>query len=191
MWCTGHQGTTTEGGRKFHLSRQYPLLIYYHGWRGEHQTRKRECSLGIGEVTKIKVYRVIVLTTLLYGCETWTTYHRHIKKLTHFHTTCLRKILHFTYQKRIPDIEVLIQASLPCIYIILTQSQLRWAGHVITMKDHRLPNKNWSMANCLRVINPKEARKSTSKTHWSSPWNLSVSPRIAWNVWRRTETSIV
>ena len=26
------------------------------------------------------------------------------------------------------------------------------------------------------------------KRHWMSPWNLSVSPLITWNIWHRTET---
>ena len=56
---------------------------------------------------KIKVYQAVVLPTLLYGFEKWTTYQRHIKKLNHFHTTCLRKILWITWQKHIPDTEVL------------------------------------------------------------------------------------
>jgi hypothetical protein len=38
---------------------------------------------GITIETKIKVYRAIVLPTLLYGCETWTTYQRHARKLNH------------------------------------------------------------------------------------------------------------
>ena len=41
---------------------------------------------GITIKTKIKVYKAAVLTTLLYGCETWTVYKRHAK-LKHFHTT--------------------------------------------------------------------------------------------------------
>ena len=60
---------------------------------------------GISEATKIKVCRAVVLTTLLYGWETWTTYQRHIKKLNHFHTTCLRKILGITWRNHILDTE--------------------------------------------------------------------------------------
>ena len=94
---------------------------------------------GITTETKIKVYRAMVLTTLLYGCETWTVYQRHARKLNHFHTTCLRKILGIKWQDKIPDTEVLTTAGLPSIYTILMQSQLRWAGHVARMPDHRLP----------------------------------------------------
>jgi hypothetical protein len=40
--------------------------------------------------TKLKVYNAIVLPSLLYGCETWTLYRRHIKKLEQFHNRSLR-----------------------------------------------------------------------------------------------------
>ena len=33
--------------------------------------------------TKVAVYRAVVLTTLLYGCETWTIYRRHVRILDH------------------------------------------------------------------------------------------------------------
>nr|XP_027216627.1 uncharacterized protein LOC113809286 [Penaeus vannamei] len=88
-----------------------------------------------------KVCRVIVLTTLLYGCETWTVDQRHARKLNHFHTMCLRKLLGIKWQDRIPGTEDLTRAGLPSIYAILMQSQLRWAGHVVRMPDHRLPKR--------------------------------------------------
>ena len=33
---------------------------------------------------KGKIYRAIILSTLLYGAETWTVYRRHVKKLHAF-----------------------------------------------------------------------------------------------------------
>ena len=48
---------------------------------------------GIRLDTKLKVYKAVVLPTLLYACETWTVYQRHAKRLNHFHTSCLRKLL--------------------------------------------------------------------------------------------------
>ena len=48
---------------------------------------------GIRLHTKLKVYKAVVLPTLLYACETWTVYQRHAKKLNHFHLSCLRKLL--------------------------------------------------------------------------------------------------
>ena len=48
---------------------------------------------GISQETKLKVYMAVVLTVLLYACESWTVYSRHARKLNHFHTKCLRIIL--------------------------------------------------------------------------------------------------
>ena len=42
--------------------------------------------------TKIAFYRAVALTTLLYGCETWTLYRRSIRRLDQFYLRCLRKI---------------------------------------------------------------------------------------------------
>ena len=41
---------------------------------------------GIRLDTKLKVYKAVVLPTLLYACETWTVHQRHAKRLNHFHT---------------------------------------------------------------------------------------------------------
>ena len=44
---------------------------------------------GIRLDTKLKVYKAVVLPTLLYACKMWTVYQRHAKRLNHFHTSCL------------------------------------------------------------------------------------------------------
>ena len=54
---------------------------------------------GIRLDTKLKVYRSVVLPTLLYACETWTVNQRHAKRLNHFHTSCLRKLLKIKWQE--------------------------------------------------------------------------------------------
>lgn len=43
--------------------------------------------------TKIKVVNAAVLTTLLYGCETWTCYEWYIKKFDSFHLSRLQQLL--------------------------------------------------------------------------------------------------
>ena len=94
---------------------------------------------GIRRHTKLKVYRSVVLPTLLYACETWTVYQQHAKRLNHFHTSCLRKLL--KWQDRIPDTEVLKRAGMQSIHTLLKLAQLRWTGHVTRMPDEHLPKK--------------------------------------------------
>ena len=96
---------------------------------------------GIRLDTKLKVYRSVVLPTLLYACETWTVYQRHAKRLNHFHTSCLRKLLKIKWQDRIPDTEVLKRAGMQSIHTLLKLAQLRWTGHVTRMPDERVPTK--------------------------------------------------
>ena len=82
-----------------------------------------------------------MLPTLLYACETWTVYQRHAKRLNHFHTRCLRKLLKIKWQDRIPDTEVLKRAGIQSVHTLLKLAQLRWTGHVTRMPDERLPKK--------------------------------------------------
>ncbi|XP_076061594.1 uncharacterized protein LOC143037342 [Oratosquilla oratoria] len=89
--------------------------------------------------TKIRVYRAVVLTTLLYGSETWVTYRSHIRLLERFQQRCLRTILNIHWRDFVTNVEVLERAETPSIEAMLLKYQLRWAGHVSRMEDHRLP----------------------------------------------------
>ena len=62
--------------------------------------------------TNLKVYKAVVLPTLLNACETWTVYQRHGKILNHFHFSCLRKLLKSKWQDKIQDTEVLKKAMM-------------------------------------------------------------------------------
>ena len=96
---------------------------------------------GIRLETKLKVYAAIVLPSLLYGCETWTVYSPHARKLNHFHLSCLRNIMKIRWQDKIPDNQVLAKAASVSIHTMLRKAQLRWSGHLVRMPDERLPKK--------------------------------------------------
>ena len=93
---------------------------------------------GISIKTKLSVYRAVVLPSLLYGCETWTCYRRHTKKLDQFHLRCLRKVLRVSWKEHVPNQEILRSAELTGIEAM---AQLRWSGHVTRMDDSRLPKQ--------------------------------------------------
>ena len=122
---------------------------------------------GIKLDTKLKVYKAVVLPTLLYACETWTVYQRHAKRLNHFHLSCLRKLLKIKWQDKIPDTEVLTKAGMQSMHTVLKLAQLRWTGHVIRMPDARLPKKRkFSMENYRResaLVARRNATKTPSK----------------------------
>ena len=91
--------------------------------------------------TKIKVYKAVVLTSLLYGCESWTLYRKHTKQLERFHMRSLRAIMGIKWQDRVTNLEVLDRAGLLSIEAMILKAQLRWSGHVIRMEPHRLPRQ--------------------------------------------------
>ena len=97
-----------------------------------------ECE-GLSAHTKLKVYMAVVLSTLLYACETWTMYSRHVKKLNWFHLNCLHRLLHICWWHRVPDTEVPSCAELSSIHTYLCKAHLGWAGHVLRMDDEHLP----------------------------------------------------
>ena len=89
--------------------------------------------------TNLQIYRAVVVTTLLYGAESWVLYRKQIRLLERFHQRCLRSILCIKWQDHVSNEEVLKRASLPGIESILLQVQLRWAGHVTKMENGHLP----------------------------------------------------
>nr|VZI07590.1 unnamed protein product [Spirometra erinaceieuropaei] len=96
---------------------------------------------GLQLSTKLKMYKAVILPTLLYGAETWTVYTRQARRLNHFHLSCLRRILRLNWQDRIPDTDVLERTGMLSIYSMLRQMQLRWSGHLVRMDDERLPKR--------------------------------------------------
>nr|VZI32971.1 unnamed protein product [Spirometra erinaceieuropaei] len=91
--------------------------------------------------TKLKMYKAVILPTLLYGAETLMVYAKQARRLNHFHLSCLRRIRMLKWQDRILDTDVLERTGILSIYAILRQIQLRWSGHLVRMDDERLPKR--------------------------------------------------
>ena len=91
--------------------------------------------------TKLLVYKAVVLPSLLYGSETWTTFRRHLNVLEKYHQRCLRRILGVTWQDRRTNSSVLDEAQCTSIEAMIIENQLRWTGHVVRLMDSRLPKQ--------------------------------------------------
>ena len=63
------------------------------------------------------------------------------KRLNHFRTSCLRKLLKIKWEDRIPDTEVLKREEMQSVHTLLKLAQLRWTGYVTRMPNERLPKK--------------------------------------------------
>ena len=90
--------------------------------------------------TKLQVYQACILSTLLYGSESWT----HLRKtgkppgeLSPPLPAC--RILGITWQDKVTNTSVLGRAGSHSIHLLLCQRRLRWLGHVHCMGDGRIP----------------------------------------------------
>ncbi|XP_063545967.1 uncharacterized protein LOC134753921 [Cydia strobilella] len=100
-------------------------------WQNKHLTRK----------TKMVVYQTCILSIVLYGAETWTSYAKHERRLNAFHMRCIRNILGISWKDRVTNERVLEIAQLPSLFALLKQRRLRWLGHVHRMQPSRLPRR--------------------------------------------------
>jgi len=65
------------------------------------------------------VYNAICLSALLYACEGWTQYRRHIRALEAFHVQCLQTILPVHQWDKIPHVQICRRAAITCLQPML------------------------------------------------------------------------
>ena len=122
----------------------------------------------------------VVLTTLLHSSETCVTYRRHIRLLERFNQRCLRNI---RWSDFVANIEILIQAEIPCIEAMPLKYRLRWARHVSRMANHRLPKTTLYGIHGHR---DRGARKIATKTVLRSPSPHVILTTHGGQSWQRT-----
>ena len=91
--------------------------------------------------TKCAVYQAIVLSTLLYGVESWTVYKVAAHKLNAFVMSQLRQILSVKWWHFMSNAKVLTKSGMSSLYETLIQRNLRWAGHVNRLPNTRIPKQ--------------------------------------------------
>ena len=90
--------------------------------------------------TKIAVYDAVVITTILYGCETRVPYRRHICLLESFYIRRLQLVLGLRWWHKATHSVIKSRDGIPSIEPMLLHRQHRWLGHVIRMPHSRLPH---------------------------------------------------
>ena len=95
----------------------------------------------VSRETKVALYQAVVITTLLYDCETWTLYRQSICRLGQFDLCCLHKTAGIKWQDRVTNTVVLHICGPTGIGAFLLKAQLRWVGHVMRTLDSRIPKQ--------------------------------------------------
>ena len=92
---------------------------------------------------KIKIYRTIIVSVVLYGCETWSLTQRDERKLRVFENMVLRRIFgprrdEVTGEwRRLHDEELSDLYSSPNNVRLIKSRRMRWAGHVARTVEER------------------------------------------------------
>ena len=100
-------------------------------------------SLLLSKKLKVKTYKTIILSVVLYGCETWSLASREEHRLRVFENKVLRKIFGAKKDEITGELRKLHNAELHALYsspnIIksLKSRRPRWAGHVACMEQSR------------------------------------------------------
>ena len=100
-------------------------------WKGRHVSIKVNC----------KVNQAVVVSSLLYGAETWAIYQSQVKKLHAHMMAPLRVIMNVPWKDKITNVEILCLTGLISMIDILIAKNLRWLGHVHRIDINRLPRQ--------------------------------------------------
>jgi hypothetical protein len=93
---------------------------------------------------KIKIYRTIILTIVLYGCETSSLTLREERRLRVFENMVLRKKFGPRRDvvagewRELQNEELNDLCSSPSIFRVIESRKMRWAGHVGIMGEIRV-----------------------------------------------------
>ena len=84
----------------------------------------------ISLIIKMILYKIIVQSALMYGCETWAITTEDVKKLKVFQMRCLRRLSGISLLERIPNAVIRAKCDVPEIKNLIRYRRLRWLGHV-------------------------------------------------------------
>jgi len=88
---------------------------------------------------KIKMYRIIILPVVLYGCETWSLTLREERRLRVFENRVLRRVFGPKRDgvtgewRKLRNEELSDLYSLPYIVWVVKSRRMRWVGHEARM----------------------------------------------------------
>ena len=85
----------------------------------------------INRKTKASLFKSLVLSVLLYGCETWKLTKAEEEKLDSFQSRYLRKIFKIHWQQHIPNSKILEIANTRKISEEVRRRRWNWIGHIL------------------------------------------------------------
>ena len=85
------------------------------------------------------MFKSVVLSTMVYGSETWAPIATHIKCLQGFIMRCVRVVLEVTKWDKKRNTKLRVMACLQRVEVMLMRRQLWWLGRVAWMEETHIP----------------------------------------------------
>jgi len=116
-------------------------------------------SKNISQKTKIRFFKSNVLSTLLYGAESWKMTKTISHKLNVFQNKCLRRILRVYWPQTISNCDLRRRTGTQQV----RRKRWKWIGHVLRMPPAALPRValKWTPDGRRKRGTPKETRRRT------------------------------
>jgi len=86
---------------------------------------------------KIRLYESLVISTLLYGAESWPLSVTQMKKLEAAHHKFQRRLLGITWRDKVRNEDIRKNTGLQKLEDIIKERRLRWLGHILRMDNFK------------------------------------------------------
>ena len=109
--------------------------------------------------TKLRLFDSIMISVLLYGCETWKSFKDVELRVRRFESNCLRK-KRIRWQQHVTEGEARRKSGQESVIEKIRRRRWMYFGPVLCMPDGRLPKEclNWTPEGSRR---PKETYRRT------------------------------
>jgi hypothetical protein len=107
----------------------------------------------LSTATKIRMFKIYIISALLYAAETWATTAEQEGRLATLYQGYVRQICGVRWWHFKPTEEVLTAAGLPSFRLLLASRRLRWVGHLHRMDPRRMTRTFLPAAPTINDIN--------------------------------------
>ena len=88
-------------------------------------------SSSVSRKTKIRLYKTLVKSVLMYGCETWNMNEGDAKKIDVFQNRYLRRIMKIKWQDKISNRELPERTNVERLSEEVRRRRWRFIGHIL------------------------------------------------------------
>ena len=141
----------------------------------------------IKRTTKLRLYKSLVLSVLIYGSETWKMTKVDERKLNTFQTKCLRRIMNIKWQEHISNEELLVKTKMDKLSTTIMRRRWKFIGHTLRGEPASICNTalTWAPEGKRKRGRPKTtAEKERTLAGWRS-WAEARTVAANRSEWRR------